>query len=405
MKVYFGFNAIGPDGMGSAAMTLLHALKRSGVNVQTVHPWKEILIPEFYQFNPIFLSESNEEKPLSDTAHQMISIINSDPECAIFSHFGSPNWGAIVPYLRPDIRIVVSVHSVTPSALKIALANQERTSKFIAVSWEVEKILKQKLSPKDHWKISLVPNAIDINLHSKKIEFSKVGEKIKILFFGRIEDYTKGVDKIPKIAKKLKNAGLEFEWDLYGYFHWGYESRFYKQVKANEVEDVINYKGCLTPTEIPSILNKYDVMVMPSNHEGLPIALMESMGSGLTSIASRLQNVTDKMVENGKEGFLISKNDINGFADAILKVSADPILREQIGTAARNKVTTHFSIDQHGVNYCKVFEDAMADKTYICTPTNPLSPGELLLLPEALKPHILARILPPWMKRILKKII
>ena len=403
MKVYLGFNGVHQDGMGSAAITLLHALKRSGVNVQPVHPWKQVLIPEYFQFNPIFLSESSEELPLSVSIREMINIVNDDPECTVFSHFGSPNWGAIIPYLRPDIRVVVSVHSVTPSALKIALANQERTSKFIAVSWEVEQKLKQKLPSCDHWKISLVPNAIDMDRHPQKRDFSNVGGRVKIIFFGRIEDYTKGVDKIPKIAKKLKKEGLDFEWDLYGYFHWGYESRFYKQLKNNGVEDVVQYKGCLTPTEIPATLTAYDIMVMPSNHEGLPLALIESMATGLTSVASRLHNVTDRIIEDGKEGFLVGRNDIKGFAKAILTASASPDLRVRIGKAARAKVSADFSIDKHGMNYRHVFEEAMADRNYVCA-TN-LPSLVKFILPEALKPHILARILPNWIKRILKKLV
>ena len=405
MKVYFGFNAIGSDGMGSAALTLLRALSNRGVQVQTIHPWKEVSIPEFMDFNPIFISESTTELPLADTAHEMIRIINEDLECKIFSHFGSPNWGAIIPYLRKDIRIVVSVHSVTPSALKIALSNQERTSKFIAVSWEVEKILKQKLAPKDHWKISLVPNAVDINYHVQKQIFTPISQPIKIIFFGRIEDYTKGVDKIPKIAVKLKKAGLKFEWDLYGYFHWGYENRFYKQVEQNDVKDVIFYKGCLTPSEIPAILPEYEIMVMPSNHEGFGIALIEAMASGLTCVVSSLSNVTEKIVDKNVNGFLIAKNDIDGFANAILQASKDPALRKELGNAARLKVESEFSMLQHGKNYEKVFKEAITDNSYICSAVKVLGKDEVLLLPESLKPHVLARLLPDWIKRILKKII
>lgn len=403
MKVYFGFNAINQDGMGSAAMNLLSALKKMDVKVQPVHPWKSIAIPEYFKFSPKFLSENNYERPLGECVREMIEVVNNDPECTIFSHFGSSNWGAIIPYLRSDIRVVVSVHSVTPSALKIALANHERVSKFIAVSWEVERKLRVRLPKKDHWKISLVPNAIDINNHPIKRTFTDVCDQIKIIYFGRVEDYTKGADKIPKIAKLLMHQGLNFNIDIYGYFHWGYEKRFYEQIRRNGVGGVIKYKGCLTPIEIPSVLQNYDIMIMPSNHEGFGISLLESMAAGLTSIVSRLHNVTDRIVSNGREGVLVGKNDISGFAREIMIASANPKLREAIGIAARAKVSQCFSIEQHGRNYRDVFESAMADNSYVCLAKS--TDFDKFVIPESLKPHILARLLPNWLKRVLKKII
>jgi len=405
VKVYLGFNDIRQDGMGAAAMTLLKALNGAGVSVQTVHPWKQVQVPEYFQFNPIFLSDSGDEPPLSDSIHDMIEVINSDLECTIFSHFGSSNWGAIIPYLRPDIRVVVSVHSITPSALKIALANSERTNKFVAVSWEVEKILLRKLPRKDHRKISLVTNAVDARRFVQKTDFGKHGDRIKIVSLGRVEDYTKGADKIPKIAQKLKQAGLDFEWHLYGYFHWGYEDRFFGQVKKHRVEDVVLYKGCLTPSEIPAMLSLYDIMVMPSNHEGFGISLVESMAAGLTCISSRLRDVTDKIIENGKDGILVGRNDIKGFARAILMACADPYMRKKMGNAAREKIISQFSIEKHGLRYRKLFEEAMADQTTVAVPMLPMPPKELFVMPESLKPHLLARILPGWLKRELKKII
>jgi glycosyltransferase involved in cell wall biosynthesis len=403
MKVIFGFNAINPDGMGSAAVTLLSALQDRGIQFQTIHPWEEIQIPRFYDFNPHFISKSKVEQPLNKTFKEMIDYINNDLECTIFSHFGSPNWAAITPYLRNDIKVIVSVHSVTPSALKISLYNQKRTSKFLAVSWEVESRLKKIIPKSDQWKISLVPNSVDVSNHHPKTDFTEKGKKIKIIFLGRLEDNTKGVDKIPKIAALLKKTDLNFSWDLYGYFHGDYEKRYKEQIINSDVEEVLNYKGCLSPTEIPSILPNYDIMVMPSNHEGLPIALLESMASGLTTVSSKLKNVTDKMIIDGENGFLVGKNDIERFAKIIYFASQDPTLRQNIGNKAREKVISSFSLFAQGQNYSNAFAEAI-DSNHkmqkIVTLPIPLQSGNY---PESIQPHFLALLLPNWFKRILKK--
>ena len=401
MKIVFGFNAIMPDGMGSAAMNLLTALHREGIPFQTVHPWKQVKIPEFMKFRPLFLTDTEAEPSLEDSIEKMIEAVNGDPECTHFSHFGSPNWGAIVPYLRPDIKLVVSVHSITPSAQKIALAYKERTSIFVPVSWKVEERLKKILPAHEHHKIIRVPNAIDVGARSQK-DYRSDNVPLKILFMGRIEDVTKGCDKIPRIARRLKDGALNFQWDMYGYFHWGYEKRFFRDIERWGVGDVVTHKGCLTPDQLVAIVPAYDVMVMPSNHEGLPLTLLETMAASVPCVVSRLDGVTDRMLEDGVNGLLVGKNDIVGFADAVARLLKDKALRQSIGLAGYQRVREWFDLKSHGEKYRYVLEQAMKDQTVY---PHLVFDANTFRIPGALKPHMLARILPLWLKKILKRII
>ena len=400
MKVIFGFNALNQDGMSAAAITLMMALKGQGVEVQPVHAWHDIKVPGYEEeFHPIFVTDTQEEPKVEDVIQQMVSIVNKDKDCNVFSHFGSPNWACILPYLREDIRVVVSCHSITPSALKISLAYKERTSAFIPVSWEVEKKLKQKLSKSEQSKIQLITNVVDTENFFPK-ESYKSNKKIKIVFFGRVEDVTKGCDKIPLIAKQLKGKGLDFEWDLYGYFHWGFENRFYSLLKENGVEDVVKYQRCLNADEIPHVLPAYDIMVMPSNHEGCPCALQEAMCIGLPCVVSLLHDVTDRILKDGEEGALAEKNDISAFAEKIYAFAIDADYREAVGRAARAKILRDFSIEKQGIEYKKVFESILNTHNYQMVRAVPL---DKFSQPSIVKPHILARILPLWFKRFLKK--
>ncbi len=402
MKVILGFNALHLDGMSSAATTLMRALKRQGIDVQPVHAWHDIDLPGYEEeFHPIFIKDSQEEPQVEETIEKMVSTINNDSECAIFSHFGSPNWACVIPFLREDIRVVVSVHSVTPSARKIALAYRERVSAYIPVSWAVENKLRGMLTRQEQTKIYRIPNVVDTNRFEPKKSYTEDGI-VKIVFFGRVEDVTKGCDKIPPMAKILKEKGLKFEIDMYGYFHWGFESRFYELLKQYDVEDVIHYKGCVAMDDIPMTLPQFDIMIMPSNHEGFPLALLEAMAVGMPCVASRLKDTTDKAITAGVEGELCEKNDISDFAEKLYKYATDANLREQVGRAARAKVERCFSIDSQGIAYNYVFASIMVAKNYKMVKVPTL---ENYRQPEMVKPHILARILPLWFKKQLKKFL
>lgn len=68
--------------------------------------------------------------------------------------------------------------------------------------------------------------------------------------------------------------------------------------------------------DVNEIYKAVDLFVFPSKREGLPVALMEAMASGLPIICSNIRGNND-LVEDKKNGFLINPNDVNEFAEKI----------------------------------------------------------------------------------------
>src|SRR5262249_61331661 len=61
--------------------------------------------------------------------------------------------------------------------------------------------------------------------------------------------------------------------------------------------------------EIERYYRAADVYVLPSIREGLSIALLEAMASGLAAIATRLPGSTDTVIEPDANGLLVEKDD------------------------------------------------------------------------------------------------
>ena len=78
-----------------------------------------------------------------------------------------------------------------------------------------------------------------------------------------------------------------------------------------------------------------DLFAFMSFREGLSLALMESMSSGLPALCGEIRGNTD-LVENGVSG-LFSENTPEAVAENILKVFHDPALRQKISAGAREK--------------------------------------------------------------------
>ena len=82
--------------------------------------------------------------------------------------------------------------------------------------------------------------------------------------------------------------------------------------------------------DVNELLKVADIFAHPSKREGLGIAPLEAMASGLPIITSNTQGIKDYS-ENEVTGFCLDCNDISGFAVAISKLSDDKALCKKIG--------------------------------------------------------------------------
>ena len=81
--------------------------------------------------------------------------------------------------------------------------------------------------------------------------------------------------------------------------------------------------------DIPEILKAADIFAHPSQREGLGIAALEAMASGLPLVTSNVQGIKDYVI-NGKTGFVTEPNDIDGYRRAIADLMNNPELRQSI---------------------------------------------------------------------------
>ena len=82
--------------------------------------------------------------------------------------------------------------------------------------------------------------------------------------------------------------------------------------------------------DIPEICKAADVFIFPSQREGLGIAALEAMASGLPLISSYVNGIRD-YTENGKTGCTVLPHDVDGFAEAIDKMYREKEFREECG--------------------------------------------------------------------------
>ena len=107
-----------------------------------------------------------------------------------------------------------------------------------------------------------------------------------------------------------------------------------QEVRSLGVEDHVLFLGYRK--DIEELCNCSDLFAFMSYQEGLPVALMEAMCSGLPAVCSKIRGNLD-LIEDGREGLLLD-NTPKAVADAILMLCADPEYRKKLGMAAAKKI-------------------------------------------------------------------
>jgi glycosyltransferase involved in cell wall biosynthesis len=90
-----------------------------------------------------------------------------------------------------------------------------------------------------------------------------------------------------------------------------------------------------------------DIFIFPSRAEGQGNVILEAMAAQLPIVATSLVGVTDMMVDQGQQGFLIAKDDIDGFAQATTRLLENNGLRLRMGKSGRARVLKEFGFDTY----------------------------------------------------------
>jgi glycosyltransferase involved in cell wall biosynthesis len=96
-------------------------------------------------------------------------------------------------------------------------------------------------------------------------------------------------------------------------------------------------------TDIPDILNAIDIYCLPSLWEGLPIGLLEAMGMKKAVIATAVDGSVE-VIENGKTGLLIDKNNPEDLAKKLLYLASNKKEMAILGANASTYIKASFNV-------------------------------------------------------------
>ncbi len=266
-------------------------------------------------------------------------------------HLHSSKIGALGRIAFNPTKIIYTVHgfdSMRKAFRKFLFVEKllkKRAAAIVGVSnYDVQALKEEGITES----LAMVYNGIKD--HSS-VSYLKNDEKIQ----GRIknikEEYGKIVMCISRISKQKKFGlfvDLAKEMPEYAFIWIG---------NKDEIEGLPGNVFCLGEVHAAHLYLKLaDLFILPSNYEGLPVSIIESLSYGVPVVASDVGGISEML--NGKNGFAVT-NDVHSFKKRI-----EYILREDIYSGmcenARKSYIDNFTLDKmingYKAIYKKIYE-------------------------------------------------
>lgn len=107
--------------------------------------------------------------------------------------------------------------------------------------------------------------------------------------------------------------------------------------------------------DVPSLMSKCDLFLLPSLHEGLPVVALEANAAGLPVIGSKIPGVTEAVVD-GKTAILHDVEDIEGMAQSAIALIYNRQYCQQMGKAGREWMINKYSTSVSAQNLIELYD-------------------------------------------------
>jgi teichuronic acid biosynthesis glycosyltransferase TuaC len=199
-------------------------------------------------------------------------------------------------------------------------------------------------------KTEVVYNGVDPDEFHPSSESPKVNT---ILCVGNLIP-TKGQDILIKafaaVCASFPESSCEFIGD------GADKSRLARTAKELNLDEKIRFVGRRTRGEVADAMRRCTVFALPSGYEGLGCVYLEAMATGKATIGCRGQGI-EEIIEHGANGWLVNPGDVKDLAHAFSELLPNPMLRNEIGNAARRTILQGFTLAHQAERLARIYRE------------------------------------------------
>lgn len=248
-------------------------------------------------------------------------------------------------------KVIYTIHGeVDPPESLIKFSHQVSwlyLNKTVAVSESAKQSVKRRYN----WNssnIDVIKNGVNVVNQPSKLD---VGEKIRLGVVSRLIP----LKNIPLLfsAISLMPVSLMGRFNLHIFGDGPSQKEIFD--KAQELTNIVEINFYGSVIEEGDIYSKFDILVMCSDTEGLPMSILEAMGYGLPVISTNVGAISQVVLEQ-KTGWLYPAKDVTALADNLQTVISNPKIISTYGKQAKTFINEHYAISLIAADYQRIYE-------------------------------------------------
>jgi glycosyltransferase involved in cell wall biosynthesis len=319
--------------------TLANLIEESGCKVYD-NVWSAIDLPE-------------------DRARKLADWVN-ERQADVFVVSVSPDAGWLaLPLLNPYTATACITHSDGPTFYRPARHYRNFVDCAVGVSKETcSQMIAQCGMPPE--RVHHIPYGVPaLTFEELPAYCTAPANDLRLAYIGRLVQSQKRVLDIIPLVEEMARRSLPVEFQIIGD---GDEREILQTQLAGHVSNgTVTFWGWLNPFAVRQRLRVLDAMVLFSDCEGLPLALLEGMAHATIPIVTAIPSGAAEIIKDGENGFLVPVADISQFADRLELLCQDP---QRIVTMKRAAWETgqSYSVRRMANSYVECFEHAKKER-------------------------------------------
>ncbi|HUR82779.1 MAG TPA: glycosyltransferase [Thermoanaerobaculia bacterium] len=266
----------------------------------------------------------------------------------VHAHFAShATTAAYIMSSLSDITYSFTVHGPDVFVHRVLLREKIARAKFVRAISTFNKAFLCGLYPVlTESKVEVVHSGVNPDVYAEGAVQPHDGARIRLISVAALTPQ-RGFPFLIEACARLAKAGLDFDCNIVGSGPLLETTRHW--IADHGLADRVHLLGPRPQHEVAQLMREADIFVLPSiiatdgQMDGIPLSLMEAMAAGKPVVASSISGIPE-LVTSEVSGILVDAAYPGKLADAVLRLAADPALRDRLGRAGQVKVRRDFHI-------------------------------------------------------------
>ncbi|OGV64980.1 MAG: hypothetical protein A3K19_16405 [Lentisphaerae bacterium RIFOXYB12_FULL_65_16] len=271
------------------------------------------------------------------------------PEVLLLNH--APLVHYALPLLDRTVKPVAILHANERAHYQVASIMRRRVWRWVAPSPAVADEARRVLGPRLQSRVRFVPHGVPEDVFVGRSERNGLAERT-LVFAGAVMAH-KGADLLPGILRGVRAAVPDVRLSIAGC--GDLERSIAEELARYGLTDAVSWLGQLPPNRMPEAFRGAALLLLPTVGESFGQVIAEAMLCGTVPVVTRLQGVTDSIVDDGINGRLVEPRSIAAFTSAVVELLSSPAARQRMGEEAIIRARQRFTRDRMISDYERLF--------------------------------------------------